>query len=65
MILEIFKKPIYISGTKNGRRSIECAIKWNACLFRRNVMAFTNNIHQKDGGTHLLGYRSALTRMIK
>ena len=42
---------------------MECSIKWNAG-YSEDVMSFTNNISQKDGGTHLLGFRSALTRVI-
>ena len=42
---------------------MECSLEWNAG-FSEEVLAFTNNIHQKDGGTHLLGFRSALTRII-
>ena len=57
-----FKKPIYLKGEKNNV-VVECALQWNAS-FSEDVMAFTNNIHQKDGGTHLLGFRSALTRII-
>ncbi len=59
---KIFKKPIYLSGDKNGVK-VECSLEWNAG-FSEEVLAFTNNIHQKDGGTHLLGFRSALTRII-
>ena len=57
-----FKKPIYLKGEKNNV-VVECSFQWNAG-FSEDVMAFTNNIHQKDGGTHLLGFRSALTRII-
>ena len=58
----VFKKPIFVSGVKNNV-SIECSIEWNAG-YSEEVLAFTNNIAQKDGGTHLLGFRSALTRVI-
>ena len=58
----IFKKPLYLKGEKKDV-IIECSFQWNAG-FSEDVMAFTNNIHQKDGGTHLLGFRSGLTRII-
>ena len=60
--LSLFKKPIYISGSKNNIE-VECSLKWNAG-YSEEMLPFTNNIHQKDGGTHLLGFRSALTRVI-
>ena len=60
--LNLFKKPIYISGIKDNV-DVECSIKWNA-TYSEDMLPFTNNIHQKDGGTHLLGFRSALTRVI-
>jgi len=59
---ELFKKPISITG-KKGDVIVECSIRWNAG-YSEEVLAFTNNIFQKDGGTHLLGFRSALTRVI-
>ena len=58
----VFKKPIYITANK-GDVNVECSLEWNAG-YSEEVMAFTNNIHQKDVGTHLLGFRSALTRVI-
>ena len=58
----VFKKPIYISSSKEDV-SVECSLEWNAG-YSEEVLAFTNNIHQKDGGTHLLGFRSALTRVL-
>jgi len=58
----IFKKPLYIKGEKK-EVIIECSLQWNSG-FSEDVLAFTNNIHQKDGGTHLLGFRSALTRIV-
>jgi len=59
---ELFKKPIYMEGTKNNI-DIQCSLKWNAA-YAEDVYPFTNNIFQKDGGTHLLGFRSALTRVV-
>ncbi len=58
----LFKKPIYIEGEK-GNVNLECALQWNA-TYSENTFSYTNNIFQKDGGTHLLGFRSALTRVI-
>jgi len=59
---ELFKKPISIIG-KKGDVIVESSIRWNDG-YSEEVLAFTNNIFQKDGGTHLLGFRSALTRVI-
>ncbi|MDC3089919.1 DNA gyrase subunit B [Candidatus Pelagibacter sp.] len=59
---DLFKKPVQIEG-KNNKIEIECALKWNAS-YAEDVLPYTNNIYQKDGGTHLLGFRSALTRVI-
>ena len=60
--LSLFKKPIYILGSKDDVE-VECSLKWNAG-YSEDMLPFVNNIHQKDGGTHLLGFRSALTRVI-
>ena len=59
---DLFKKPIYIEGKKNNIE-IECSLKWNA-NYSEDVYPYTNNIYQKDGGTHILGFRSALTRVV-
>ncbi len=58
----LFKKPIYIEGFKNNI-DVQCSLKWNAA-YNEDVFPYTNNIYQKDGGTHLLGFRTALTRVI-
>ena len=59
---DLFRKPIYIEGNKNNIE-LECSLKWNAG-YSEDIFPYTNNIHQKDGGTHLLGFRSALTRVV-
>ena len=59
---QVFKKPVYIAANKNNV-TVECSFEWNAG-YSEEVLPFTNNIPQKDGGTHLLGFRSALTRVI-
>ena len=59
---DLFRKPIYIEGKKNNIE-LECSLKWNAG-YSEDIFPYTNNIYQKDGGTHLLGFRSALTRVI-
>ncbi len=59
---DLFRKPIYIEGKKNDIE-IECSLKWNAG-YGEEIFPYTNNIYQKDGGTHLLGFRSALTRVV-
>ena len=59
---DLFKKPIFIEGKKNSIE-LECSLKWNAS-YSEDIFPYTNNIYQKDGGTHLLGFRSALTRVV-
>ena len=59
---DLFKKAVYVEGKKENIE-IECSLKWNAG-YSEDLQAYTNNINQKDGGTHVLGFRSALTRVI-
>ncbi len=59
---DLFKRAIFIEGKKENIE-IECSLKWNAS-YSEDLLAYTNNISQKDGGTHVLGFRSALTRVI-
>ncbi len=64
--LDKSKKPvhecIYLTGEHSGI-SVEVGVEWNDS-YHENMLCFTNNIRQRDGGTHLVGFRSALTRQI-
>ena len=59
---EVLHKPIYVEKRVNGTQ-VEVAIQYNTG-YSESVYAFANNINTVDGGTHLTGFRSALTRTL-
>ncbi len=60
---EIHSELIYVEPNIRNVNSIELSMKWTNS-YSEQIICFTNNIYQKDGGTHLSGFKSALTRTL-
>ena len=58
----IINNPIFFKADKNNV-SVECSLQWTDS-YHENTLCFTNNIMQRDGGSHLAGFRGALTRSV-
>ncbi len=58
----LFPEPIYVEGEKNGVL-VEAALQYND-TYQENIYAFANNVLTPEGGTHLMGFNSSLTRAI-
>ncbi|UVO54889.1 DNA topoisomerase (ATP-hydrolyzing) subunit B [Sphingomonas sp. SUN039] len=58
----LFPEPISVTGQRDDI-GIDVALEWNDSYYE-NVLAFTNNIPQRDGGTHMAAFRAALTRTL-
>jgi len=58
----LHEKPIYISGVRN-QVSVEIAFQYNTS-YKENIFTFANNINTREGGSHLIGFKAALTRSI-
>jgi DNA gyrase subunit B len=58
----LYKEPIFIEGSRDGIE-VECAIQYNDG-FNEIMFSFVNDINTREGGTHLVGFKSALTRTL-
>ena len=58
----LIPEPVYIEGVKDGT-TVEVALQWNDG-FNESIFCFANNIHTPEGGTHLEGFKRALTRVV-
>ena len=58
----LHKPPVYFSRTKNGTQ-VEVALQYNNS-YNENIFSYANNINTREGGTHLMGFRAALTKTV-